>query len=160
MLGDTEFEPESSALNSATIVIDLATLTGAQLIATGKLHAAIVSNDESLEDHAVAAGQVSGDLCFPLPFAPELFRAEFASPVADLRNSVKDRMNAQSSCAAQFIAESLTASTPEGAHIRWLHVDMAGPAVSRDRGTGFGVGLLMALSEAVGTPSAPPPTAA
>jgi len=139
----------------ATIVIDLATLTGAQLMATGKLHAAIISNDEVLEDSAVAAGLVSGDLCFPLPFAPELFRAEFASPVADLRNSVKDRMNAQSSCAAQFIAESLTASTPEGAHIRWLHVDMAGPAVSRDRGTGFGVGLLMALCEAVTTDVGP-----
>jgi len=139
----------------ASIVIDLATLTGAQLMATGKVHAAIISNDDALEDAAVAAGQVSGDLCFPLPYAPEFFRAEFSSPVADLRNSVKDRMNAQSSCAAQFIAESLTATTPDGANVRWLHVDMAGPAVSRDRGTGFGVGLLLALTEAVTAASAP-----
>ncbi|MBL8784781.1 MAG: leucyl aminopeptidase family protein [Deltaproteobacteria bacterium] len=123
----------------AKTIVDLATLTGAQLVATGKLHAAVISNDEALEDAAVAAGKRAGDLVFPLPFAPELFRGEFQSAVADLRNSVKDRMNAQSSCAAQFIAESLTPG------VRWLHVDLAGPVTSRDRGTGFGVGLLLEL---------------
>ncbi|MCC6619715.1 MAG: leucyl aminopeptidase family protein [Deltaproteobacteria bacterium] len=126
----------------APIVVDLATLTGAQLMATGKLHAAIVSNDEALEAQAVAAGKRSGDLVFPLPYAPELYRAELTSPVADLRNSVKDRMNAQASCAAQFIAESLTDPAT-----RWLHVDMAGPVTSRDRGTGFGVAFLVALAD-------------
>jgi len=125
----------------ATTVIDLATLTGAQLVATGKLHAGVVSNDEALEAACVRAGRRSGDLCFPLPYAPELFRAELSSPVADLRNSVKDRMNAQSSCAAQFIAESL--GDPS---VRWLHVDMAGPVSARDRGTGFGVALLVELA--------------
>ena len=125
----------------AAIVVDLATLTGAQLMATGKLHAAIVCNDDALEAEAVTAGKASGDLVFPVPFAPELFRGEFQSPVADLRNSVKDRMNAQSSCAAQFIAESL----PAGEAVRWLHVDMAGPVTSRDRATGYGVALLSAL---------------
>ncbi|MFO0747689.1 MAG: leucyl aminopeptidase family protein [Myxococcota bacterium] len=123
----------------AGLIVDLATLTGAQLVATGKLHAAVVSNDEGLEAACVAAGKSSGDLCFALPYAPELFRHEFASPVADLRNSVKDRMNAQSSCAAQFVAESVDA------HARWLHVDMAGPVSARDRGTGFGVALLLEL---------------
>lgn len=125
----------------AAIVVDMATLTGAQLMATGKLHAAIVCNDEALEADAVAAGKASGDLVFPVPFAPELFRGEFQSSVADLRNSVKDRMNAQSSCAAQFIAESL----PAGEAVRWLHIDMAGPVTSRDRATGYGVALLSAL---------------
>ncbi len=129
----------------ARIVIDLATLTGAQLMSTGKLHAGIVSNDEDFELKTVRAGRASGDLCFPLPYAPELFRGEFSSVVADLKNSVKDRMNAQSSCAAQFIAESLTAATPSGESIRWLHIDMAGPVASRDRGTGFGVLLLTTL---------------
>jgi len=124
----------------AQIVCDLATLTGAQLVSTGKVLAAIVSNDEELETAARVAGRLAGEPVFPLPFAPELFRAEFASPVADLRNSVKDRANGQASCAAQFIAESLDLTT-----VRWLHVDLAGPAVSRDRGTGFGVGLLLSL---------------
>ncbi len=125
----------------ANVVVDLATLTGAQLMATGKLHAAIVSNDEGLEARALAAGRRSGDLVFALPYAPELFRGEFHSQVADLRNSVKDRMNAQSSCAAQFVAESL----PPADAVRWLHVDMAGPVTVRDRATGFGVALLAEL---------------
>lgn len=135
----------------ARVIVDLATLTGAQLMATGKLHAAIVSNEDELEARAIAAGKTSGDLCFPLPFSPELFRGEFSSPVADLRNSVKDRMNAQSSCAAQFIAESLAAVTPDGVAVKWLHVDMAGPVVSRDRATGFGVALLFALASGAPT---------
>lgn len=125
----------------APLVVDLATLTGAQLMSTGKLHAAIVTNDEALERAAIEAGRRSGDLVFPLPYAPELFRGEFHSAVADLRNSVKDRMNAQSSCAAQFIAESL----PSGEAVRWLHVDMAGPVTARDRATGYGVALLTEL---------------
>ena len=122
------------------LIVDIATLTGAQLMATGRRHAAIVSNDGDLEARTVRAGRASGDLVHPLPYAPELYRDEFKSRVADLKNSVKDRMNAQSSCAAQFVAEHL------GAYVGpWLHVDIAGPAEARERGTGFGVALLLAL---------------
>lgn len=121
-------------------IIDLATLTGAQLVATGKRHAALVSNDAALEARAVAAGLRSGDLTHPLLYAPELLRAEFKSRVADMKNSVKDRMNAQSSCAAVFIGEHL--GDYKGP---WLHVDIAGPAETRERGTGFGVALLLEL---------------
>ncbi|MFT7583543.1 MAG: putative aminopeptidase NPEPL1, partial [Myxococcota bacterium] len=53
------------------VIVDLATLTGAQLVATGKRHAAIVCNDDALEAAAIAAGKQSGDLVHPLPFAPE-----------------------------------------------------------------------------------------
>ena len=126
----------------ATLIIDAATLTGAQLIATGVVHAAVVSDDGALEDHAVAAGRTTGDLCHPLPFAPELYAHEFKSPVADLRNSVADRNNAQSSCAAQFVYAHLAGAT---AGRRWCHVDLAGPAFPKDRGTGFGVALLAEL---------------
>lgn len=122
---------------SPTLVVDLATLTGAQLMATGKRMAAVMSNDPSWESACVRAGRVSGDLTFPIPYCPEFFRREFRSPVADMRNSVKDRMNAQSSCAGQFIAEHLV--NYSGA---FLHVDMAGPASDDDRGTGYGVALL------------------
>ncbi len=123
-------------------IVDVATLTGAQSVATGKRHAALYCSDEGLEIRAVHAGRRSGDLVHPLPFAPELFRREFHSPVADMRNSVKDRSNAQSSCAGQFIHNHLSAT---GYERPWLHVDMAGPSVSGNRGTGFGVGLLLAL---------------
>ena len=124
----------------ADTIVDLATLTGAQMVATGKRHAGIVCNDEALETDAVAAGKRSGDLVHPLPYCPEFFRGEFKSKIADMKNSVKSRANAQSSCAAQFVAEHL--GDFEG---RWLHVDMAGPAGIGDRGTGYGVALLLEL---------------
>ena len=123
------------------IIVDMATLTGAQLVATGKRHAAIVANTDELEAAAIRAGKASGDLVHPLPFAPEFYRGEFASKVADMKNSVKDRSNAQSSCAANFVAEHLSKDWKGG----WLHIDMAGPAWINERGTGYGVGLLMSF---------------
>ncbi len=122
-------------------LIDLATLTGAQAVATGKRHAALYTNDEGFEAEAIAAGRASGNPVHPLPYLPELLKSEFASTVADMRNSVKNRANAQSSCAGQFIGNHL-----EGYEGRWLHVDMAGPAADRDRGTGYGVALLLTLA--------------
>ena len=89
-------------LNVSTLV-DLATLTGAQLVATGRRHAAVICNDDDLEARAIIAGKSCGDLVHPLPFVPEFYRGEFASKIADMKNSVKDRMNAQSSCAGQFV---------------------------------------------------------
>ncbi len=123
------------------VVIDMATLTGAQLIATGKRHAGIVCNDADLQDRAFAAGRRSGDLVWPLPWCPELFRKEFRSECADMKNSVKDRMNGQTSCAGQFVGEHLDPDW-EGS---WLHIDMAGPVEAEDRGTGYGVALLAEL---------------
>ncbi|MBX2800832.1 MAG: leucyl aminopeptidase family protein [Myxococcales bacterium] len=125
-----------------TQLVDMATLTGAQSVATGKRHGALYCSSEELEASAVRAGRRSGDLVHPLPYAPELFRREFNSTVADMRNSVKDRSNAQSSCAGQFIGNHLFAAGYTGP---WLHVDMAGPSVSAHRGTGFGVGLLLSM---------------
>ncbi|HPF13592.1 MAG: leucyl aminopeptidase family protein [Planctomycetes bacterium] len=121
----------------AAVILDAATLTGAQLVATGKAHAAVVTNEESLETGLIQAGKLSGELVHPLPFAPELYKKEFASQVADMKNSVADRMNAQSSCAAQFVYNHL-----DGQKVAWGHVDLAGPASIKGRATGFGVGLL------------------
>ena len=59
-----------------------------------------------------------------------------------MKNSVKNRNNAQSSCAGQFIGNHLFATDFDGA---WLHVDMAGPSTRAGRGTGYGVGLLLSL---------------
>ncbi|HRV80217.1 MAG TPA: leucyl aminopeptidase family protein, partial [Planctomycetota bacterium] len=94
-------------------------------------------NEESLESGLIQAGKLSGELVHPLPFAPELYKKEFASQVADMKNSVADRMNAQSSCAAQFVYNHL-----DGQKVAWGHVDLAGPASIKGRATGFGVGLL------------------
>ena len=73
--------------------------------------------------------------------APEFYRKEFASPIADMKNSVADRANAQSSCAGQFIANHMEPylSTPGK---KWCHIDMAYPSFDRELGTGYGVALL------------------
>ena len=54
-----------------------------------------------------------------------------------MRNSAKNRSNAQSSCAGQFIFSHV-----EDTGVRWAHVDLAGPAYRAVRGTGYGVALL------------------
>lgn len=125
----------------ANLIVDVATLTGAQGIATGKYHAAIVSNNRKLENQCITAGRRTGDLVHPLPFAPELHFPEFSSVVADMKNSVADRNNAQSSCAGLFVLAHLGFEWG-GA---WLHVDMAAPAHCGERATGYGVALLNVL---------------
>jgi probable aminopeptidase NPEPL1 len=124
-------------------VIDLATLTGAQGVATGQIHAALYCSDEQLEHDALRIGRATGDTAHPLPYAPELYRKEFASHIADMKNSVKNRANAQSSCAGQFIGNHLAAAGYDGP---WLHIDMAGPATRAGRGTGWGVAMLLGLA--------------
>jgi len=126
---------------SASVIVDVATLTGAQLVSTGRTFAAIVSNDEELEYATVKAGRESGDLVHPLPYCPELLIGEFKSVVADMKNSVKDRMNAQSSCAGHFVESHINDES-----VLWLHIDIAGPAFIKERGTGFGVALLSHLA--------------
>ena len=129
---------------SPDLLVDVATLTGAALVATGRVHAGIFTNSEAVEDAAVAAGKRAGEPVHPLLYAPELHRGEFRSPVADMKNSVKNRANAQASCAGQFIGNHLPDPAPT-----WLHIDIAGTAWdAEDRGTGFGVGLLMELGAA------------
>lgn len=128
------------------LVLDMATLTGAQLVATGKRHAGILANTRELEDDIVRAGLRSGDLVYPLLYAPETLMDEFASKVADMKNSVKDRSNAQTSCAGHFIEAHLDEDYEGG----WIHVDMAGPSEDDGRGTGYGVALVAALLDAPG----------
>lgn len=82
----------------ATTVIDIATLTGAQGIATGKRHAAVMSSAAALEAAAIAAGRTTGDLTHAVPYCPEFFLKEFSTPAAAMLNSVRDRSNAQVRC--------------------------------------------------------------
>merc|ERR1712232_455977 len=128
-------------MGDCNLVVDMATLTGAQGVSTGSHHATILATDEDLERGVIAAGRASGDLVHPGIFAPELLMHEFDSKFADMRNSVKNRSNAQSSCAGLFIYRHLTHCGYTG---RWLHIDMAFPVHEPlgDFATGWGVGLL------------------
>ncbi|XP_052059690.1 probable aminopeptidase NPEPL1 [Mytilus californianus] len=125
----------------ADIIVDMATLTGAQGIATGKYHASILTNNEDLELACISAGRISGDLVHPVPYSPELHYSEFTSSVADMKNSVADRGNAQVSCAGLFIGSHLGFTYPG----MWLHIDMAAPVHNGERATGYGVALLTTL---------------
>ncbi|XP_055547629.1 probable aminopeptidase NPEPL1 [Wyeomyia smithii] len=125
----------------AKVILDMATLTGAQGIATGKYHGAILTNSERWEIKALAIGRHTADLLSPVPYCPELHFSEFNSAVADMKNSVMDRGNAQVSCAGLFIGAHLGFEY-DGA---WLHIDMASPVHSGERATGYGVALLLGL---------------
>ncbi|PIK53208.1 putative aminopeptidase NPEPL1-like [Apostichopus japonicus] len=125
----------------ADIIVDVATLTGAQGISTGRYHAAVLCNREEWEQACVTSGRNSGDLVFPIVFSPELHFSEFASAVADMKNSVADRSNAQSSCAGLFIFSHLGFEFPGV----WVHLDIASPCFSGERATGYGVALLLSL---------------
>lgn len=59
------------------VIIDMATLTGAQAITTGRRHAAIMSNEESFEKLTVECGLSTGDLVHPLLYCPEFLNEEF-----------------------------------------------------------------------------------
>lgn len=64
-----------------------------QVIATGKFHAAILTNSGEWEAKALEAGRRSGDLLAPLVYCPEMHFTEFVSAVADMKNSVGVSIN-------------------------------------------------------------------
>ena len=124
-------------------LVDIATLTGAVVIALGSSFAAVVANDDALAAEVARAGEVSGELTWRLPLHPE-FREMMQGTVADLSNLASKR-KAGTITAAAFL-EEFVAETP------WAHIDIAGTAwdVGREytgkEGSGFGVRLLTELA--------------
>ena len=124
------------------IVVELATLTGAAVVALGDIVAAVMTNDEKGVDERLAgivkAGSASGDRVHPLPMFDE-YNEQLKSTVADLKN-VGGR-GAGSITAAKFLEHFVD--------YPWIHVDIAGPAFldaargyNKAGGSGFGVRLL------------------
>jgi leucyl aminopeptidase len=124
-------------------IVDLATLTGAVVIALGSTYAAVVSNDDGLAGEVARAGEESGELTWRLPLHPE-FKALMKGTVADLSN-LGSKRKAGTITAASFL-EEFVGETP------WAHVDIAGTAwdVGREYtgadASGFGVRLLVELA--------------
>ena len=122
-------------------VVDLATLTGACVVALGQDTAAgLFSNDDELRDQFVAAGNSSHERAWPMPLYPE-FRKAMDSDVADMKNSSAVRA-AGASTAAAFLQEFVD--------YPWVHLDIAGMAYSSKGGayaakgaSGYGVRLLL-----------------
>ena len=130
----------------ATHVVDLATLTGAMVIALGDIYAGVFANDDDWRERIIAAGAATGDRVWPMPMDPR-YRRMIDSTYADMRNAGRYR-----TAGGQAGAELLKEFAGEGP---WAHLDVAGPAflrhgrgdyLSQPGGTGFGVRLLVELA--------------
>ena len=126
---------------SPDAIVDVATLTGAQVVALGKGIAALLGNDPALLSSLQASGERAGERLWPLPL-PEDYRDHIDSEVADMKNMGKPR-EAGTIAAAMLLAR-FVGDAP------WAHLDIAGPARSEESSgyltkgaTGFGVRVLL-----------------
>jgi leucyl aminopeptidase len=123
------------------VMIDLATLTGAILIALGTHQAGMFANDDKLSEQLTAAGKATGELLWRMPLASAYDRM-MDSPAADMKN-ISGSRNAGSITAAQFLQRFVQKG------VAWAHLDIAGMAwADKDQptcpkgATAFGVRLL------------------
>jgi leucyl aminopeptidase len=127
-------------------IIDVATLTGAQVVALGSRTSAVMTNDENFSGQFLTAANIAGESFWPMPLPVEL-RASLDSPIADLAN-IGDRMGGML-VAGLFLKEFIDPQTP------WLHLDIAGPAFNEKTahgytpvgGTGIALRSLLCLAE-------------
>ena len=125
-------------------LVDVATLTGAIVVALGSTYAGLVSNDDAWAGELEAAGRASGDIVWRLPLHEE-YAELVKGQYADLTNAPEGR-KAGSITAAEFL-KRFVGDTP------WAHVDIAGTgndtgkAYAAKGGTGVGVRLLVELAE-------------
>ena len=127
------------------LIIDIATLTGAQVAALGYRTSGVMGTDSARERVTAAAGSV-GEPMWPMPIPNEMIRY-FDSQTADLRNAGAPGggMLAATAFLREFVAEGT----------EWAHLDIAGPAINADSaygftvlgGTGVPVRTLIALAE-------------
>jgi leucyl aminopeptidase len=130
----TQFEPQA--------MLDLATLTGACVVALGGLATGAFGNNERLVEMVRRAGETTGERAWPLPLWEE-HRKKIRSEVADIKNA--GGREAGASTAAAFLS-NFVGETP------WVHLDIAGTAWTEKSGphqkrgaTGVGVRLLLEL---------------
>ena len=124
-------------------IIDLATLTGACVVALGEHYSALFSNNGDLTQALLTASSESGDRLWHMPLDDRL-RDKLKSPVADMKN-VGDRWGGAIT-AALFLREWIGDSN-------WAHLDIAGPAINEQDlpttpkgGSGAGVAVLTAYA--------------
>jgi leucyl aminopeptidase len=124
-------------------IVDIATLTGAQVVALGKKIAALMGNDDGFTAQVQAAAERVGEPVWPLPL-PDDYRSHIDSEIADLKN-IGNPGQAGTLIGGLFLKEFV-------GDVRWAHLDIAGPARAdkdegylRQGGTGFGVRTLIDL---------------
>jgi leucyl aminopeptidase len=99
-------------------MIDMATLTGACVVALGALCSGLMANDQRLADRLLAAARAAGERVWQLPLIDE-YKEQFRSDVADLNNT--GGRNGGAITAGLFLREF-------AGDIPWAHLDIAGPA--------------------------------
>jgi leucyl aminopeptidase len=124
-------------------IVDLATLTGACVVALGRRVAGLFANHTGLLEELRRAGERAGEPLWPLPL-PALYRDHVDSDVADMKNVGK--AGQAGAIAAALLLERFSGGRP------WAHLDIAGPARSEEQegerskgATGFGVRTLLEL---------------
>jgi leucyl aminopeptidase len=124
------------------IMIDLATLTGAIIVALGQEYAGLFANDDKLAERLTQAGRATGERVWRMPLGPE-YDKMIDSKFADMKNTGGRHGGAIT--AAQLLARFVD-KTP------WAHLDIAGTGmgspqtdINRSWGSGFGVRLLNEL---------------
>lgn len=128
-------------------VLDIATLTGAQIVALGNRTSGVMGC-ENTRTEVVEAAKVAGEDFWPMPL-PEYMAAEYDTPFADLTNATMGNRAGGMLKAGLFLKE-FVADTP------WAHLDVAGPAYNDGAawgynlpgGTGAGVRTMLAFIEA------------
>ena len=103
------------------VMIDIATLTGAIIVALGSVASGLMSNDQQLADDLLKAGNTAYDRLWQLPLWED-YQPGLDSPYADMRNISNDR-GASSIVAAAFLARFTK-------DMKWAHLDVAGTAMS------------------------------
>ncbi|MDQ0028888.1 leucyl aminopeptidase [Arthrobacter bambusae] len=142
----------AASLEQPDAIIDVATLTGAQLIALGNRTAGVMGSDD-VTGAIKSAADRAGELVWPMPM-PEELRASLDSQVADIAN-IGERHGGMMT-AAVFLRE-FVGKDAEGKQIPWAHVDIAGPSFNNGspygytpkQGTGCTVRTLVAYVEDV-----------
>ena len=120
----------ASAADSPDILVDVATLTGAQIVALGPRVGGVMSNDDGLREAVVDAARRAGDAMWPMPLPAELGKG-LESAVADLVNLPADSRGGGMLIAGLFLQEFV----PDG--VRWAHLDIAGPAFNESAPYGY-----------------------
>lgn len=117
-------------------IVDVATLTGAAVVALGTRYAGVMGSD-SLVGDVIAAADASGELLWPMPLPGEL-RATIASDVADIANATPGSTAGGMLLAGVFLQEFIgRTGDDDSPRIPWAHLDIAGPAKGPSAPYGF-----------------------
>jgi leucyl aminopeptidase len=109
-------------------IVDIATLTGAALVALGSRVYGVMSNDDAISEDILLAAERAGEQAWPMPL-PEELRKSLDSDIADLSN-IGDR-NGGMLVAGLFLKEFVPSGVP------WAHLDVAGPAWNEGEAFGY-----------------------